>query len=139
MADTTLNTKPIFSSSPVFAWTTLTAANTAKDGTGTTSTVFTADASNGGRCEKIRIKSLGTNAATVLRIFINNGSASSTATNNILYEELTLTATTVTETAAQSNIDVLLNLALPPGYKINVCLGTAVSAGYAVSAPGGKY
>src|SRR3972149_272753 len=72
-------------------------ANTAKDGTGTVLTVFTADATNGGYVQKIRFRAAGTNAATVGRVFINNGSANSTLANNILYDEITLSATTLSE------------------------------------------
>lgn len=35
--------------------------------------VFTADSSNGGFVQKLRFKALGTNVATVVRIYINNG------------------------------------------------------------------
>jgi hypothetical protein len=118
-------------------------ANTAKDGTGTVLTVFTADADNGGRVDRLRIRAAGTNILTVLRVFINNGSTNATAANNCLYEELTLPATTLSETGQLLNQEIKFNdgegLVLPPGYKINVTLGTTVSAGYFVSAVGGKY
>ena len=137
------NTKPIYSRLADVQWGTISAANTAKDGTGTVVTVFTADGTNGGRVERLRIRALGTNVQTVLRIFINNGSTNTTNANNTLYEEITLPATTLSETAAIINREVVFNdgdgLVLPAGYKINVTLGTAVSAGYAVTAVGGKY
>lgn len=137
------NTKPIYSRVADIQWGTISAANTAKDGTGTVVTVFTADATNGGRVERLRIRALGTNVATVLRVFINNGSTNTTAANNSLYEEITLPSTTLNEAAAILNKEILFNdgdgLVLPPGYKINVTLGTAVSAGYQVTAVGGKY
>lgn len=114
-------------------------ANTAKDGTGTVLTVFTADATNGGYVEKISFCSAGTNVATVARIFINNGSSNSTIANNILKAEITLSATTLSEVSAQPPYVVPLNWILPPGYKLNVTLGTTVSAGYFVSVDGGKY
>lgn len=137
------NTKPIYSRVADIQWGTISAANTAKDGTGTVVTVFTADATNGGRVERLRIRALGTNVATVLRVFINNGSTNTTAANNSLYEEITLPSTTLSETAQLTNREIVFNdgngLVLPPGYKINVTLGTAVSAGYQVTAVGGKY
>lgn len=140
MADTTLNTAPIYSAYPIVTWApTITAANTAKDGTGTVNTVFTADATNGGRCEKLKIKALGSNVATSLRVFINNGSTNATAANNSLFAEMTIAATTLSEVAALLENELLLNLALPAGYKLNVVLGTAVAAGLAVTAVGGKY
>ena len=135
------NTQPIFSSLGDVQWGSVTAttANTAKDGTGTVLNVFTADATNGGFVQRIRFRSAGTNIATVARVFINNGSANSTPANNILYDEITLAATTLSETSALAVYELPLNFALPPGYKLNVTLGTTVAAGYYVSVIGGKY
>lgn len=139
MADTTLNTKPIYSGYPDLAWGTVATANTAKDGTGTVVTVFTADATNGGRVEKLKVRAAGTNVATVLRVFINNGSTNATAANNTLYTEATIAATTLSEVAALADNEITLTLALKPGYKINVTIGTTVAAGLAVTGVGGKY
>ena len=133
------NTAPIFPRQPDIAWATLTAANTAKDGTGTVATVFTADATNGSRIDYLRIKPLGTNVASVLRVFINNGSTNATAANNSMIEDITLPATTNSEAAQLSAIILNLDLSLPAGYKINVVLGTAIAAGVAVTACGGDY
>jgi hypothetical protein len=135
------NTQPIFSSLGDIEWgaTVLTTQNTAKDGTGTVLNVFTADATNGGFVQRIRFRAAGTNIATVARVFINNGSANSTPANNILYDEITLAATTLSEVAALAVYELPLNFALPPGYKLNVTLGTTVAAGYYVSVIGGKY
>lgn len=137
------NTLPIYSFVGVINWGTLLAtANTAKDGTGTVVTIFTADATNGGRVERIRIRAAGTNVATVLRIFINNGSTNATAANNSLYTEITCPATTLSEVAAQSDPGVgILDfpLVLPPGYKLNCAVGTTIAAGLYITAVGGKY
>jgi hypothetical protein len=139
MTDTVLNTKPIYSSVPIINWGTVATANTAKDGTGTVVTVFTADASNGGRIEKLKIRAAGTNVATVLRVFINNGSSNATPANNTLYTEATIAATTLSEVAALADTEIALALALPAGYKINITIGTTVAAGLAVTGVGGKY
>jgi hypothetical protein len=135
------NTEPIYPRTPQIEWcpTVITAANTAKDGTGTVNTVFTADATEGSYLKELVIKTAGTNIATVMRIFINNGSSNATPANNILYKELTLIATTISETTSQSDVVIPMDLALPPGYVINVVLGTAVAAGYYVTGNGGKY
>jgi hypothetical protein len=143
------NTAPIYSKVGDIQWGStdgnggsagpLKTANTAKDGTGTVLTVFTADATNGGRVEKVRFRAAGTNVATSARVFINNGSANSTLANNVLWDEITLPATTLSEVAALTNQELTLGIALPPGYKINVTIGTTVSAGYFVSVIGGKY
>lgn len=135
------NTAPIYTRVPQISWgpTVLTAANTAKDGTGTVLTAFTADATNGGYVQKIRFRPVGSNVATVARVFINNGATNATPANNILFDEITLSATTLSEVAALQNYELPLNFALPPGYKINVTIGTTVAAGYFVSVIGGAY
>jgi hypothetical protein len=140
------NTAPIYSRIGDIQWGSLiTTANTAKDGTGTVVTIFTADATNGGRVERIRIRAAGTNVATVLRVFVNNGSTNTTASNNSLLTEITVAATTLSEVAAltiveiPNSVDGILPLVLPPGYKLNITIGTTISAGLYVTAIGGKY
>ena len=138
------NTAPIFSSLGDIQWSisAMTTANTTKDLTsGTIYLVFTADATNGGFLQRIRFRSLGTNSnATVARVWINNGSTTATASNNTLFDEITLTAITNSETSAQPTFELPLNIALPPGYKIYVTVGTApTSAGWQATIIGGKY
>jgi len=133
------NTSPIFPVTPQIGWTTLTTVNTATDGTGTVATIFTAT-TDGSRVDYLRCISLGTNVATLLRVFLNNGSTNATATNNALFYELPLTSTAASNTSqAGSEIDIPLNISLPNGYKINVTIATAVSAGWKVTAVGGNY
>ena len=138
------NTTPIFSSVGSVQWgpTILNVANTAKDGTGTVNTVATGNnaGNNAGNfVQKLIARPLGTNIATVLRVFINNGGVNTTAANNSLIAELTLPATTLSEVAAQPDYVLPLNFALPAGFKINATIGTAVAAGYQVSVIGGQY
>ena len=134
------NTAPIFSRTPNNGWTApaLTTANTAMDGTGTVSTVFTAGA-DGGYVAQLRAKAAGTNIATVLRVFVNNGSTNSTAANNILVSEFSLPATTASATAATPDVVIPLNLPLPATHRIHVTIGTTVASGWHVSAHGGSY
>lgn len=132
---------PIFSRLADIQWVgaALLTANTAKDGTGTVSTAFTADATNGGFVQRLIARPIGTNVATVLRAFINNGLTNATPANNVLIAEMTLPATTISEVAAQPDYVLPLNFALPAGYKINCTIGTTVAAGYQLSVVGGKY
>lgn len=142
------NTKPIFPLTPKVSWGTVTTANTAKDGTGTVVTVFTAGA-DGSRIDQIKVRALGTNVATVMRFFVNNGGANTTAANNTLIHEVTIAATTVSETAAlvDNNITLTVNTTetVPPipylqaGHRINVTIGTTVAAGLAVTVHGADY
>lgn len=133
------NTSPIFSKQSVWGWGTLLTANTAKDGTGTVVTVWTADATEGGRIEEIIARALGTNVATVLRFFVNNGSSNAVAANNSLIYELTIAASTLSEVAALVHNLYSIAKSLPPGYKINCAIGTTIAAGLAVTGVGGKY
>lgn len=140
------NTIPIYTKAPKIGFTgTITTANTAKDGTGTVNLLFTAGA-DGSRVERVRAKAKGTNVATVLRIFINNGSDPTVAANNALYAEKTLAATTLSEVAelALNELPTTTDptafpLYLPAGYRLYCTLGTAVAAGWQVEALGGDY
>jgi hypothetical protein len=138
------NTAPIFSSLGDVQWSTsaMTTANTTKDLTsGTIYLVFTADTTNGGFVQRIRFRPLGTNSnATVARVWFNNGSTTATAANNTLFDEITLTTISVSEVAAQATFELPLNIALPPGNRVYVTLGTApTSAGWQATVIGGKY
>ena len=132
------NTQPIFPKVPKVQSGTVLTANTAKDGTGTVVSVFTAGL-DGSRVDTIKVRSLGTNVATVLRIFINNGLVNTTAANNSLYMERTIAATTVSETAELVDVEILLNISLPPSYVLNITIGTTIAAGLQVTAVGGDY
>lgn len=132
--------------------------NKAFDGTETVGTpmalVYTAGA-NGSRVDQIvcRFSSVnaavasGTSSATVVRFWINNGSANTTATNNILLGEIAIPATAVTALATAVLPTYALSiptggLNLPAGYKIYA--GLTVAAGgtniaIAPSALGGDY
>lgn len=135
------NISPIFSKIADIQWlpSALTTANTAKDGTGTVGTVFVSDATNGGFVESLECKALGTNVASVLRVFLNNGQTNSVPANNVLFKEVALPATTLSEVIGTLEVSVPMELALPPGYKINVVLGTTVAGGWIISGLGGKY
>lgn len=133
------NTQPVFPLTPLVGFTSLSTANNVYNGTGTVGTVFTAG-SNGGRADFVRCRPLGTNVASVLRVFVNNGSTNATATNNSLVAEVALPATTASAAAETgTEITLPLGMTLPAGYKLNVVIGTAVSAGWQVTCFGGDY
>jgi hypothetical protein len=142
------NLDPIYPVAPKIQWGTVTASNTAKDGSGTVVTVFTAGA-NGSKIDQIKVRALGTNVATVLRFFINNGSDNTVAANNTLIHEITIAATTLSEVAAlaDNDITILKNTVetippipyLPAGYKINCTIGTTVAAGLQITVHGADY
>ena len=141
------NTDPIFSKQGNLsqnASTTMNQAITAaaNDFTGAganNSLVFTAG-SNGALLRSLRIKAAGTNVASVLRIFINNGSTPGTASNNTFFGEIPLPATTANAAGVTGpDMDYPMNIALDPSFRVYVGLGTAVSGGWVVTPNGGQY
>jgi hypothetical protein len=144
------NTNPIFPLIPVNAWVSGPAANAATPGvTANTTTdltsgtiygpIETAGAVEGSRLDFIKVRSLGTNTQTVIRIWINNGAATTTATNNTLYLERTISSTSVSQNAEQPDIILPLNISLAAGYRVYATFGTAVAAGFHLTAIGGDY
>jgi hypothetical protein len=147
-----VNTDPIFSKVGDIQWSgtsalfasAMTAGNVSSyDGTDANiKQIFSADATNGGYVQRIRAKCAaltGTSAASVLRIWINNGSTVATAVNNVLVGEVSLPAVANTVVAATPDVEYPLNIALPPGYKLYAGIGTAVTTGWVVTVIGGKY
>lgn len=138
------NTQPIFSIAGDVQWTNtgaMTVANTTKDLTAGTSYLAYTSPSEGGFVQRIRFRALGTNSnATVARVWINNGDVTTTAANNTLFDEITLTATLNSEVAALATFELPLNFALPATYRIYITLGTApTSAGWQATVIAGKY
>lgn len=97
---------------------------------------YTAGA-NGSRVDFAKVKLASTNGATasgssnatVVRFWLNNGSANTTAGNNIFLDEIAIPATTVTALASAVTTTYLLpiNFAIPAGYRIYA--GATVAAG----------
>ncbi len=139
------STEPIFSRVADIQWIeSATAANNTIDLTsGTSYLVFTADATNGGYVRDLRIKvnPANSSAATVVRVWLNNGSTTGTSANSAIIGEVGLPATTTSATGPQPDFAYPMGIALPPGYKIYITMGTAVggSCELTVTAFGGKY
>lgn len=133
------NTDPVFTASGNAAsdagtgmGTAITGASGDYTGAGANNTiVFTAGA-NGSYLKSLSFNALGTNVATVARVYINNGSANTTATNNVMFDQLSLPATTATNTAATAKPEMPFGFKLKAGWRIVVGLGTAVAAGWRV-------
>jgi len=114
--------------------------NTTTDLTsGTIYEIFTASGVDDSWLRYIKFRTLGTNVATVARIWINNGGVTTNADNNVLFTEITLPASTISQNFAQVDITAALNFGIPSGYKVFVTLGTTVAAGYDVTLIGGDY
>lgn len=139
------NTQPIFSRVADIQWVVnMTAANNTIDiTTGTSYLVYTADATNGGYLREIRLKANPSQntAATVLRVWINNGSTTGTDTNSALLTEVGIPATTTSATNALPDFIVPINMPIPAGYRVYLTLGTAPggSGEFMAVGIGGKY
>ena len=115
------------------------AANTNLDGTGTIVLIFTAG-SNGSIVEKIIARHMGTNVASVLRIYANDGGAPGTTTTWLI-AELTIAANTLSQTAQSiQTYEILLNpgsgFALKASERLYASTGTVLAAGWMVSTVG---
>jgi hypothetical protein len=137
------NTSPRFTGRGDFQGSvTVTAANTSKDLTsGALNLVYTAP-TDGGYVDGVIAMPLGSNVATVARLFLNNGSTTNTATNNMMIGQENLPATTNSETTALFKIWIPIprNLQdIVAGHRLYVLLGTAVIGGWAFSASAQKW
>jgi hypothetical protein len=115
-------------------------ANTAQDGSGTLYKAFTAGA-NGSYIQKMRFRPVGSPVATVCRVFISSSSTTST-TVTWLYDEITLPAITLSQTAASSVYELPLNFAIDPNYLLYVAFGTSTGSsgtGYSIVTIAGDY
>lgn len=99
-----MSTSAQYAATPKTAVAQVTTANTARDGTGTLATVFTAGTS-GSRIDDIAIIATGTTTAGMVRLFLHDG------TNARLWREVAVSA--ITPSATVSPFSSLLgNLAL---------------------------
>ena len=100
--------------------------------------VHTAGA-DGSFVRRLKFVAKGTNTASVARIYLNNGSVNTTATNNQFFGQISLPATTAINTAATSEVEYSMEIMLPATFRIYVGLGTTVAAGWVVTAVAGNY
>ena len=124
-------------------------ANTAQDGTGANITsIFQADATEGGFVDEIRLKPVLSPAGTVIRVFICSVTGaftpgtSNTAANTVMIAEISASAVTTSNTVAQNDLSIPIRKPLPAGGRLLMTFGTSTGAsgtGYAVSTFGGKY
>lgn len=118
---------------------TLTAANTATNGTGATgrALILVAGASGFTLLPTVIIKPLGTGVATLIRLFLNNGSDPETAGNNALIHEEAISASTLSQTAVMAvymaNINLLLAGHATTPERVYATLATAHAAGIKIT------
>jgi len=139
------NRYPIFVRKPDVQWaeSMVTANNTVDLTSGTSYLLFAADVTEGGYVKEVTVRPnpAANTAATVFRLWINNGGTTGTASNSAIYKEVSIPATTASASAAQFDIVIPLDLPLPAGYRLFATLGTAPggSGEFTAVAVGGKY
>jgi hypothetical protein len=115
-------TAPNFASTPKTGIAQVSAANTARDGTGTIVSVFSAGAS-GSIVYKIKIVAVGTSTSNVIRLFLNDG------TNTRLFEEVMVPAITPSATnhvfAYEITFPTNAPLFLPTNYSLRASTNNA--------------
>ena len=123
-------------------------ANTAQDGTGTLYAIFQADATEGGWVDRVVVKSVGSPAATVIRIFYHTTTGAftpgttNTASNTTMLTEYTAAAVTTSNTAAQTDIIIPIRAQIAAGQRLLIGFGTSTGAagtGYVTTTFGSKY
>lgn len=132
-----MSTTAQYASTPRQAIAAIATANTAKDGTGTLGTVFTAGAS-GSRIDAINIKATVTTTAGAVRLFVHNG------TSAFLLTEVPVIAVTSSATAPSFEVQLntntmtqILPLILPTGYSLRASTNNAEN--FNVLAQGGDF
>ncbi len=148
-----INTNPIFSkasdvqiSGPI-----ITAASVVHDGSGTIATdvykVFSADATNGGYCEKLIFKYVAnattTSVAAMLKIYIASVTSGATTNSNMaLIGEIALPTTgTLSTTVVAATYEYPIGFAIPAGYSIccKITVAQSANTGWMCTAVAGKY
>lgn len=111
-----------FSNTPLCPVAQVSVANTARDGTGTIVTVFTASGS-GARIDSVVVQATGTTTAGMVRLFINDG------TNTRLFDEIPVSAITPSGTVAAFKQTQLYSatqpIILPSGHSLRASTNNA--------------
>ena len=125
---------PAFIGTPRLTVASLSAANTALDGTGTITSLMTG-AATGTRVLEINMQCSATSAAALVNIFLSTDSGSTWT----LFDQIAVTAATVSNTVrANRNIATYTNLILPDAtYRIGVT--TTIAQATRVWAMGGDF
>jgi hypothetical protein len=119
-----------YSSSPRTALVTISTANTARNGTGTITSIFSAGAS-GSRIDDINIVAQSTTTAGVVRLFLYNG------TTHFLIREILVSAITPSTTQAVFSSSLMgLGLVLQSGWALTASTNNAESFNICVTRAG---
>jgi hypothetical protein len=140
------NIQPIFVLTPNISWAQLDTAPPSGSHQGSGSlgtdiqTVFTSGAS-GSRVNEIRVVSLGLNPTSIVRLYINNGSDNNVLTNNTLFDEVEIAATSKSEINGAPINSTLYSdgIIIPATYRLIANVSVDQTDGLHVTAFGGDY
>jgi len=124
-------TAPNFTKRPRNGRCTISAANTARDGTGTLVDLLVADATDGSMGQRITICATGNTTAGMIRFFIHDGTAYD------LKLEIPVTAVTASATVAAFTATITPNWILATGMSIHVSTQNAQE--FRVTLEGGDF
>ena len=115
---------PAFAATPRIGATTVSTANTARDGTGTIATILTAG-SNGTQIREVVVKATGNPADSVVTLFLHDG------TNFFLFDEIDLgdPAAADNTTPGWRYSVQYANLVIPTGWSLRAAITVALTAG----------
>lgn len=131
------NVQPLFLLTPVIGMVKIATANTARDGSGTMSTIVTGG-TNGTTVTTLQVKAEVTTTAGVIRVYVSNTTAANTTANTFLLKEIVVTAVTASGTAASFDSTLTFDdLKIPSGSTLRVSTDKAES--FSVTARGGDY
>ena len=135
------NTSPTFTlvTQSWFSDAVIATANTTLDLTSGTIYLLATAGADGSRFDRLYLQPVGTNTASVARLWLNNGGVTTTAANNRWFLDFTLAATTNSIVASIPAIIAELNLRVQATYRLYLTLGTTVAAGYHGLVEGGNY
>jgi hypothetical protein len=94
---------------------------------------------DGSYIKRIKFVATGTCVASVVRIYLNNGSTNTTATNNQFIGQLSLPAITTSNTTATAEPEYPLEMMIPATFRIYCGLGTTVAASWIPTCVAGDY
>ena len=125
-----MSTSAAFAASPVSAAVNIATANTARDGTGTITTLYTAPA-GGARSDDIFMKAKAATTAGMLRFWLHDG------TTYRLWKEILVTAITASGTVASWESSLSnLGLILASGWSVRISTDKAESFDVSITKAG---
>lgn len=125
------NIAPIFALTPNIGINqSILTANTTTDLTAGTIYLLATMGANGSWVDEMQLLPKGTNVASLILFWLNNGATTATAANNALFQQYVVLATTASNTLPQPLMSMRLMKAITAGWRIYATVRTGVAAGY---------